>query len=92
MAQPISIIVQTIDEASVPCWPECADKTTEGTISGFAILEKGTAGGKASVAFKIDLGNDTYVLAQLTQGQFEMLAACLKGAVARFEELKNTGS
>lgn len=89
MGTPISITVKTVDDKT-PSWPELnEDNMVIGNITGVTILENGTHEGKAAVAFKIQVGSNSYVLAQLTQGEFEVIAGTVRGAVARFEDLKS---
>lgn len=85
---PIEIITKTIDD-NTPSWPELnADNMMLGEITGVTILENGTVNNKAAIAFKIQIGADNFVLAQLTQGEFEMIAGSVRGSVQRFEDLK----
>jgi hypothetical protein len=90
MGNPIEIKVNTIDDAE-PSFPEMVlgKNAIEGQITGVSILENGTVNGLAALGFRIKLQDGSYVLAQLTQTEFEFIAAVLRGSIARFADLKN---
>jgi len=63
-----------------------ASKMTESQITDVGILESGMESGKTSVGLLIPNG-DGHILVQMSAGQFEMIAAAVKGAAQRFGEI-----
>lgn len=85
---PIEIYVKPIDDDE-PSFPEMDNSNTvQGHITGVSILENGTMLGKIALGFRVKLLDGTYVLTQLTQGEFEMISGALHGAEGRFNDLK----
>jgi len=66
-----------------PAFPELPSGI-EGECLGFAILEKGTAGGKTSCAIMTKGADGVPVMVQFTGDMFLTMAAALKGARERF--------
>lgn len=61
-------------------------KVVEGEISKAAILEKGTDGGKASIALIVTLNDGRTGIIQTTAAIFEMISAVARGACASWGE------
>ncbi len=67
-----------------PAFPEFVDRNpTEGQFAGVAILEGGTAQGRTSLGFFVEI-DGKLVFAQMTGRIFDMLAGAFYGACLRY--------